>query len=133
MPGPPVRGRRRSGPAWGRKRAAGIFGIDAAFDGVAALDQLLLRPGQPLAGGDPKLRLYQVDAGDHFGDGVLDLQPRVHLEEIETGAIALAFEQELDGSRIAVAGGAGCGHGGRAHAGAQAGVSAGEGLSSMIF
>ena len=38
---------------------------------------------QRLAGGDPQLPFDQVDAGDHLGDRMLDLQPRVHLHEPE--------------------------------------------------
>ena len=37
--------------------------------------------GQGLAGRDPHLRLHQVDVGDLLGHGVLDLDPRVHLDE----------------------------------------------------
>ncbi len=48
-----------------------------------------------LAGGDPDHLLDQVDAGDQFGNGMLDLQPRVHLQEIE--ALVLAGD-EFDGA-----------------------------------
>ena len=37
---------------------------------------------------------------------MLDLQPRVHLEEVERGAVAPSLEQELDRAGVAVAGGA---------------------------
>ena len=37
--------------------------------------------GQRLAGRDPQLGLHQVDVGDLLGHGVLDLDPRVHLDE----------------------------------------------------
>ena len=99
----------------------GSSAYDAAFDGVAALGQLLLRPGQPLAAHDAKLRLHEIDAGHHFGDGMLDLETRVHFEEVEAGVIPLSFDQELDGPCIAVAGGPGRGHGRRAHSFPQAG------------
>ena len=33
--------------------------------------------------GDEQLRAHQVEAGDLLGDRMLDLQPRVHLEEVE--------------------------------------------------
>jgi len=43
----------------------------------------------------PDHLLDQIDAGDQFGDGVLDLQPRVHLEEIKTLVLA---GDEFDGA-----------------------------------
>ena len=42
----------------------------------------------------------QVDVGDLLGDGVLDLDSRVHLDE---DVLAALVEQELDGARAAVA------------------------------
>ena len=36
-----------------------------------------------LAGGDPELLPHQVDAVDQFGHRMLDLDPGVHLEEVE--------------------------------------------------
>ena len=61
-----------------------------------------LRPevGEGLAGRDPQLRLDQVDVGDLLGDRVLDLDPRVHLDE---DVVAVRVEQELDGAGVAVA------------------------------
>ena len=38
---------------------------------------------QLLAGGDADHLLDQIEAGDELGHRMLDLQPRVHLEEIE--------------------------------------------------
>src|SRR2546425_13043921 len=39
--------------------------------------------GYPFAGGDQNLQLDQVEARHHFGDGVLHLDARVHLERSE--------------------------------------------------
>jgi hypothetical protein len=50
-----------------------VFGIDAALDGVAALAQRCLCPGERFAGGDTKLGLDEIDTSHHLGDGVLDL------------------------------------------------------------
>src|SRR5437879_11352382 len=50
---------------------------------------------------------------------MLDLQPRVHLQE---GELAMLVEQELDRSRVGVARGARQAQGGLTHARAQAGV-----------
>ena len=52
--------------------------------------------GERLAGRDPQLGLHQVDVGDLLGHRVLDLDPRVHLDE---DVVALRVEQELDGAR----------------------------------
>ena len=48
-----------------------------------SMRELVLPPRQRLAGGDAQLPLDQVEAGDHLGDRVLDLQPRVHFHEVE--------------------------------------------------
>ena len=49
--------------------------------------------------GDAELLGDEVEAGDLLGDAVLDLQPRVHLEEEELAVL----EQHLDGARVHVA------------------------------
>ena len=119
-------------PAAGTLRR--ILGVDAALDGVAALREVCLRPRQRLAGGDEQLRAHQIDAGDRFGDRMLDLQPRVHLEEVERARVALAFEQELDRAGVDVAEPRARRRRPRRPCAARtAGVSAGHGLSSITF
>jgi hypothetical protein len=54
---------------------------------------------QFLAGGDGQLRLDQIDAGDQFGDRMLDLDARVHLNEVELAV--LVEELERAGTAIA--------------------------------
>ena len=54
--------------------------------------------GSPL--GDPQLQFDQIEPGDGLGDGMLDLQPRVHLHEIE---FAAAIEQEFQRARALIA------------------------------
>ena len=49
---------------------------------------------------DPNLLDDQIDAGDHLGDRVLDLQARVHFQEIE---LLVFVHDELDGAGVAVA------------------------------
>ena len=63
-----------------------------------------MRKRQLLAGRHADHLLDQIDAGDQFGDGVLDLQPRVHLEKIK--ALVLAGD-EFDGAGRIVAHGFG--------------------------
>ena len=53
--------------------------------------------GQALAGRHPDLPGHQVEAGHQLGDAVLDLEPRVHLEEV---VAAIGVEQELDRRRV---------------------------------
>ena len=57
------------------------------------------REGQLLAGGDANLLLHDVDAGDHFGDRVLDLHAGVHFDEVEL----VVFVQKLERARTAIA------------------------------
>ena len=76
----------------------------------AAVD-LVLRHRQRLAAGDADLPLDEVDAGDHLGDRVLDLEAGVHLEEEELAVLV----DELDGAGVVVADGLGGLDGGLAH------------------
>src|SRR6202012_5059949 len=54
-----------------------------------------------LAIGDPDLGLHQIDAGGALGDGVLDLNARIDLDEIELAAVSVL--QKLDRAGVAVA------------------------------
>ena len=49
---------------------------------------------QRLAGGDAQLPFDQVEAGDHLGHRMLDLQAGVHLHEIE-GVVASAMNSTV--------------------------------------
>jgi hypothetical protein len=60
----------------------------------------------------------------HFGDRVLDLQPRVHFQKVEA---AFAVEQELDRAGADVLHGLGGSHRRRAHACTQGGIDGGRG------
>ena len=92
---------------------ARVLGVDAHLDGVtAALRQdLVLGHRQRFAGRDADLPLDEVDAGDHLGDRVLDLQAGVHLEEEELAVLV----DELDRAGVVVADGLGRLHRGLAH------------------
>ena len=85
-------------PGDGRE-LVGMLGIDAALDRVPAKCDVLLPERQLLPRGHQDLRLHDVDAGDHLGHRMLDLYPRVHLDEIELALLV----QELEGARAAVA------------------------------
>jgi len=49
---------------------------------------------------DADLELHQVDAGDHLGDRVLDLDAGVHLHEIEP---LVDVQEEFDSAGVLVA------------------------------
>ena len=77
------------------------FRVDAAFDGVAGKLDVRLLERQRLAAGDAQLLGDQIDAGDHFGDRVFDLDAGVHLEKIKICRVVVV--DELDGAGAAVA------------------------------
>ncbi|KAG0927779.1 hypothetical protein G6F31_017928 [Rhizopus arrhizus] len=70
-----------------RHEGFGVFGVDAALDGVAGEHHVALLDRQLLAGGDLQLLGHQVDAGDHFGDRMLHLDAGVHFNEIELAVL----------------------------------------------
>src|SRR5262249_7696264 len=69
-----------------------VFGVDPALDRMAFENHVLLGERKREAGGDANLLANQVDAGDGFGDRVLDLQTGVHLDKEELAILP----QELD-------------------------------------
>ena len=77
-------------------------GLDRKTPGLA--DRLLVGQAQRSerrAGSNPELRFDQVQAGDLFGDGVLDLDPRIAFDEaVLTG---LRVDQELHRAGVLVA------------------------------
>ena len=81
-----VAGARRCAMRADRRQEAalGILGVDAAprSRGRGSRGRSCAQR-QRLAGGDAQLPFDQVEAGDHLGDRMLDLQPRVHLHEVE--------------------------------------------------
>jgi len=50
---------------------------------------------------DMNLPCDEIDAGDHFGHRMLDLEPRVHFEEIKPAIIGRQQELHCAGSHIA--------------------------------
>ena len=84
----------------GREVVFGILGRDPALQGMAVAANRLLRRHRSAAAADlhslhdADLRLDQIDAGDDFGDGVLDLDARIDLDEVEIAT--LGIHQELD-------------------------------------
>ena len=76
-----------------------VFGIDAALDRVTGEDHLALLESEPGACRYANLFFDDVDAGHHFGDGVLNLETRIRLHEIE---IPLRVHQELECAGVRV-------------------------------
>ena len=81
----------RQPPGRGHEIAVRVLGIDAALHRPAIELHVALLDRQLFAGGDTDHLLDQIDAGDEFGHRMLDLQPRVHLEEEE--ALVLAGDE----------------------------------------
>src|ERR1700734_3008621 len=91
-------------PSGRRRERIRVLRIDTAFDGVAIeRDGSAEDVAKLLAGGNPNLRLHQIDSRNGLGNGVFHLNTRVHLNEVE---IALLIHQEFDGAGVAVADGA---------------------------
>jgi hypothetical protein len=76
-----------------------IFGVDATFETMPDEFDVLLFEREGLPVGKPDLLLNEVDAGHHFGDGVLHLDAGVHFHKEE---VVVLVEQELDGADIPV-------------------------------
>ncbi len=86
-----------------------VLGRDPALQGVTVQMHIGLAGGagglgQGRALGDQDLGLHDVDAGDLLGHGMLDLDARVHLDEVEL--LAVHIHQEFDGAGVLVADGA---------------------------
>ena len=83
----------------GHESGGRILGQDAGLDRPAARRRRRVAEGERRALGDPDLLCDQVEAGHHLGHGMLDLEPGVHLEEVELAVL----EDELHGAGVEVA------------------------------
>ena len=87
-----------------------IFGRHAALDREAVRRDLILRRQadrraiEPFALRHQNLRSHHVDAGHFLRDGVLDLNPRVDLDEVQV--VGVRVDEELDRPRVVVVDGA---------------------------
>ncbi len=104
----------------GQKAALGIFRVKPRFDGVAVERHLILRERKFFSRSDFELPFDEIEAGDGFSNGMLDLQPRVHFHEPERVFVQArrAVGDEFDGAGADITAGLGGGDGGRAHGGA---------------
>ena len=92
---------REHGTRRRQEAVVGVLGVDAGLDGMPVRHQVRLRERQRFAGRGAHLELDQVDAPHELGDGVLDLEPGVHLHEEELLG-PVRGDDELDGPRVAV-------------------------------
>ncbi len=122
----------------GQEAAEGVLGVDPGLDGMPVDREVLLRQREGCARRDPELLLDQVErpAGrarrDHgLGDGVLDLEPGVHLQEVEVAGGVV--EQELHGAGVGVADLARERHGRLGEASRRSASTVGPGASSSTF
>src|SRR5690349_14656283 len=84
----------------GGRELLGVLGINTALDGMATGENGPVQHRlQALPHRNEHLALDQVDIGDHLGDGMLDLDTRVHLDEMKA---AILVHEELDGAGIHV-------------------------------
>ena len=98
MPGPPGACHSRIGPGEGMK----VFGSSALMRHSIAWPRIctslcVYGSGSPRR--DQQLRLDEVDAGDQLGHRMLDLDARVHLDEVELAVLV----EELERAGAAVA------------------------------
>src|SRR5215831_8806586 len=93
-------GKAEAGDPTRRRRefARGVLGVDAALERASPEREAVLLPWQGRAGGHPELRGHEVRPRHLLGDGVLDLEPGVHLQEVE----GPAADDELHRAGISV-------------------------------
>ena len=108
-----AQGQHRAGHR--QKVSIGIFGVDPRLDCMPAQAYILLVEGERLPRSDAQLPVDQVDAGDQFGDRVLDLKAGVHLHEKKLVG-GVGGDQEFDGASSAIVDAAGGGARGLADA-----------------
>ena len=89
-----------------------VFRIQAHLDGVAAKAHLVLLDTERFTRRDEDLMTHEIKAGDRLRHGMLHLQARVHLQEVE---LAIFVHDELNRARVGVSGSSGNTHGGAAH------------------
>ncbi len=85
----------KHGAGGGTKIMLGILGVDSAFDGRTARSRRLRHRA---ARRDAQLLAHQVAAEAHLGHRMLDLQARIHFEEVKV----VALDQELRGAGVGV-------------------------------
>src|SRR5215469_533893 len=83
------------------QEAARVLGIHPQLDRVPVRPDRARVEAHRFTRGDAELLLHQIEPGDQFGDRMLDLEPRVHLQEHEVPGSDV--HQALDRPGAAVA------------------------------
>ena len=97
-------GQREKLAAGWQKSLRRIFCVKPRLHRMPARNDVRLSQRQPLAVRHAKLPLHKVNSSDRLGDGMLDLQPRIHFHEIESaGQRAAALGDELHRARADIA------------------------------
>ena len=81
-----------------RRELVRVFRVDAAFDGVTFDRNVALLDRHAFARRNANLDLHDIDAGNHLSHRMLDLEARIHLDEIKL--ILLVEELERAGAFI---------------------------------
>ena len=105
-------------PVAGTKPAKGSSAVIRSSIAAPVSETSGLREAERLARGHPQLQRDEVPSRDQFGHRMLDLEPRVHFEEVEA---PVGIEEELDGPGVPVPGALGQAHGRLSHRGPQFG------------
>src|SRR5262245_41257949 len=84
--------------SWTRREPVWILGVYPAFDRGPAYGDITLTEAKFLARSNSDLLLHDIEAGHHLRTRVLDLQARVHLDEVELAV----FIEKLERARAAV-------------------------------
>lgn len=87
-----------------RNLLGGVLSIDTSFKGMAMQSELILSHQKGVACSDLQLPANQIGLGDHFSNGMLHLQTRVHLHKVEL--LVDIVHDELDGTGVLVVDGA---------------------------
>lgn len=70
-----------------------VFGVDSAFNCVAAESDVVLGISQSGTAGNADLLANDVNAGNGFGNRMLNLQAGVHFHKIETAVFKQKFQR----------------------------------------
>src|SRR6185436_15366884 len=89
----PARRVVRSDPPGRRRKAIRIFRVDPALERMTPQLDVFLPERELLAGCDSNLLLYEIDAGHHLRHRMLDLDPGIHLDEIELAVLVEKLER----------------------------------------
>src|SRR5204862_1180330 len=89
----PARRVIRSDAPGRRRKEIRILCVDSALERMTAQLDVFLPERELLAGGDPDLLLHEIDAGHHLRHRMLDLDPRIHLDEMKLAVLVEKLER----------------------------------------